>query len=126
MSNSKQEIRKLFANNYRDWYKLSETEKEQKPYYLVKRVRGREEPIDSLKGITIKALSEKQARYFFLERYPWLQDYTEVFGERVEFIARLDEEAYQMQQEEKARVKRVQETQDRDREDMIQNAWWQD
>lgn len=127
MSTVKKENAIILNNKYRDWFKMSQAQNiEKKPYYLVRVVMDQEQAIDALRDVTIDAYSANQARHFFLERYPWLKESFSVFGSEVEFVAKLDKRQWEQRQIENIRLRKVKETKKQDREETIQEAWWND
>tara|TARA_R110000824_G_scaffold148242_3_gene317890 strand:+ start:69176 stop:69529 length:354 start_codon:yes stop_codon:yes gene_type:complete len=111
-----------------NWYKLSGNEKA--IYYLVREIDGQDHQIRGLEGKTVKAYSSKQARMFFFESFPWIEnrfrdDYS-TMGDRIRYVARQDDVATKTEQIEKDKWKKIREQQQQDKDEMIQDAWWQD
>jgi hypothetical protein len=106
-----------------NWYKESQSSVK-KPYYVVRIIRGREEIISQLRHERVYAVSASQARYFFLQKYPWLNDNFELFSDVAEIEARLDKDKMEEDQNEKERLVRVERQRKEDREKAIQEQWW--
>jgi len=102
-------------NIYSSWYgKYKKDENPKSPYKVVKIENDMGVPVSGLEEVRLDAYSPAQARLFFLQKYPQLEDYLSM-GYQIE--VELDNVSLQQRQQiEKMERQREEET--------IQNAWW--
>lgn len=101
----------------KNWYSLYKFSQKEKLPYQVRIIKyDRAEMIPSIKDKVIDAYSPKQARYLFIKKYPFLNDYLEMgYQIEVEFDKNTYEE--RKKQEELRIIKE---------EEKYQNAWYYD
>jgi hypothetical protein len=100
-----------------NWYNLYKfAAKEKLPYQIRVIKHDRAEIIPSIGDKTINAYSQKQARYLFLEKYPFLKEYLEMgYGIEAEF----DKNKYN-QRKEQEKLRKI------EQEEKYQNSWYYD
>jgi hypothetical protein len=91
------------------------------PYKIVVIKYGIEQTPQQLENVIKDAYSPNQARLKFLKSYPLLKDYYQL-GYEIE--ARFDREEFKKRQEQDKINKEVQERQKEQKEEAIQNSWW--